>query len=305
MDRETVGAYDAGAAAFRQGLARAAGAGRSACAGPALLPPGGRTADIGCGSGREVAFLAANGFDAIGYDASDALLEQARLRYPRLAFATAVLPELAGVPDDSLRQRAVRDRDHASARAPQILDAVRRLLAILKPGGMLYLSWRVTDGADQRDPQGRLYSAFESALVREAIDGRATLLLDDEPVSASSGKKIHRIVARKIALIGPFRPVPDNARNSAVPLCGPWGVCHGNQSFGPFRHRHRRQQGHRLCGGDALRGLRRRRRHRRARQARRSTRRSRRSRRPTNGTRRSACRPMSASPPTSSAPTTR
>ena len=90
-------------------------------------------------------------------------------------------------------------------RRPQILDAVRRLLAILKPGGILYLSWRVTDGADQRDPHGRLYSAFESALIREAIDGVAAMLLDDEPVSASSGKKIHRIVARKIAPISPFR----------------------------------------------------------------------------------------------------
>ena len=84
-------------------------------------------------------------------------------------------------------------------RRPQILDAVRRLLAILKADGILYLSWRVTEGADQRDPHGRLYSAFESALIREGIDGVATLLLDDEPVSASSGKTIHRIVARKIA----------------------------------------------------------------------------------------------------------
>jgi hypothetical protein len=73
------------------------------------------------------------------------------------------------------------------------------LLAILKPDGVLYLSWRVTDGADRRDPHGRLYSAFESALIREAIEGTALILLDDEPISASSGKKIHRIVARKFA----------------------------------------------------------------------------------------------------------
>jgi hypothetical protein len=32
--------------------------------------------------------------------------------------------------------------------------------------------------------------------VREALAG-AVLLLDDEPVSLSSGKKIHRVVARK------------------------------------------------------------------------------------------------------------
>lgn len=39
-------------------------------------------------------------------------------------------------------------------------------------------------------------TAFDSALVRDALGG-ATLLLDDEPVSQSSGKTIHRIVARK------------------------------------------------------------------------------------------------------------
>ena len=32
---------------------------------------GGSSADIGCGSGREVAWLNANGFPAVGFDASD------------------------------------------------------------------------------------------------------------------------------------------------------------------------------------------------------------------------------------------
>jgi SAM-dependent methyltransferase len=120
------------------------------------------------------------------------------MRYPRLAFATAVLPELDGLPVESF-DNVLCETVIMHLRRPQILDAVRRLLAILKTNGILYLSWRVTDGADRRDPQGRLYSAFESALIREAIDGRAEALLDDEVLSASSGKKIHRIVARKTA----------------------------------------------------------------------------------------------------------
>lgn len=195
MDRTTIGAYDAGAAGFAKDWhEQPAPVDLHALIRRYFRP--GLTADVGCGSGREVAFLAANGFDAVGYDASDALLEQARLRYPRLKFATAALPELAGAPaaafDNVLCETVIMH-----LRRPQILDAVRRLLAILKPGGILYLSWRVTAVADRRDPQGRLYAAFESALVNEAIDGAATLLLDDEPVSASSGKTIHRIVARK------------------------------------------------------------------------------------------------------------
>jgi len=198
VDPETLNAYGAGAEKFAEdwhaqpaptdlhGLVKR------------FFHPGGRTADVGCGSGREVAFLAAGGYDAIGYDASDALLEQARLRYPRLSFATAVLPDLAGVPNAAF-DNVLCETVIMHLRRPQILSAVQRLLAILKPNGVLYLSWRVTDGADQRDDHGRLYSAFESALIREAVDGSAGVLLDDEPVSASSGKKIHRIVARKAA----------------------------------------------------------------------------------------------------------
>ena len=198
MDRETLGAYDAGAAEFAKDWhAQPAPTDLHALI-RRFFHPGGRTADVGCGSGREVAFLAAAGFDAIGYDASDALLEQARLRYPRLSFATGVLPVLAGVPDSGF-DNVLCETVIMHLRRPQILDGVRRLLAILKPDGILYLSWRVTNGAVQRDPHGRLYSAFESSLIREGLEGAAALLLDDEPLSASSGKKIHRIVARKLA----------------------------------------------------------------------------------------------------------
>ena len=84
MDRATVGAYDAGAAAFAKDWHDQPAPVDLHALVKRFFRPGGRTADIGCGSGREVAFLAANGFDAVGYDASDALLEQARLRYPRL-----------------------------------------------------------------------------------------------------------------------------------------------------------------------------------------------------------------------------
>ena len=195
IDSATIGAYDTGAAGFANDWHAQPAATDLHDVVRRYFRPG-LTADVGCGSGREVAFLAANGFDAVGYDASDALLEHARLRYPKLRFYTGVLPALEGVPlaafDNVLCETVIMH-----LRRPQILAAVRRLIAILKPGGTLYLSWRVTKGADQRDRLGRLYSVFESSLVREALDGIAVILLDDEPVSASSGKLIHRIVARR------------------------------------------------------------------------------------------------------------
>jgi hypothetical protein len=79
-----------------------------------------------------------------------------------------------------------------------LAPAVRRLFALLEPAGTLYLSWRVTEGADQRDAQGRLYAAFDADLVRRELK-TGTILLDEDVVSASSGKRIHRIVARSPA----------------------------------------------------------------------------------------------------------
>jgi hypothetical protein len=79
---------------------------------------------------------------------------------------------------------------------PDIATVARRLVALLNPGGTLYLSWRVTEGADLRDPQGRLYTAFAADLVRDALVGTA-VLFDQRATSASSRRIIHRMVARR------------------------------------------------------------------------------------------------------------
>ncbi|MTV15720.1 MULTISPECIES: class I SAM-dependent methyltransferase [Bradyrhizobium] len=195
MDRATLAAYDKDAAAFAQDwhdqppprdlqdiVAR-------------FFIKGGATADIGCGSGREVAWLNAHGFAAEGYDASEGLLAEARARYPTLRFARAELPDLSGIAagsfDNVLCETVIMHLDHAL-----IAPSVRRMFELVKPGGVLYLSWRVTAGHDTRDPHGRLYAAFDAALIRTEL-AAAELLLDAEVVSASSGKVIHRIIARR------------------------------------------------------------------------------------------------------------
>ena len=55
---------------------------------------GGATADIGCGNGRDAAWLTAHGYPAIGFDAAPAVLAEARRRHPGLRFETATLPAL-------------------------------------------------------------------------------------------------------------------------------------------------------------------------------------------------------------------
>jgi SAM-dependent methyltransferase len=194
MDRPTLAAYDTAAADFaRQWSEQPAPVDLHALVQRFFGP--GPTADIGCGSGREVAWLAANGFAATGFDPSDGLLREARARHPGLTFEQAALPELAGIADASFANVLCETVIMHLPRAA-IAPSVARLVAILRPGGILYLSWRVTPGADQRDGQGRLYAAFPAGLVIDALAGTA-ILLDQEPVSASSGKTIHRVIARK------------------------------------------------------------------------------------------------------------
>jgi SAM-dependent methyltransferase len=194
MDRKTLDAYDTAAAQFADDWA-------------GQPPPAdlhdlvrrffnnGATADIGCGSGREVAWLNTHGYPATGYDASPGLIAEARRRHTGCDFRIAALPELDGIAAGSfanvLCETVIMHLPHA-----EITASVRRLIDITKPGGVLYLSWRVTKEADQRDNSGRLYAAFDSALVRQAL-ASAKILFDEEAVSASSGKVIHRIIARR------------------------------------------------------------------------------------------------------------
>ena len=195
MDRLTLAAYDKDAAAFAKDWHEQPAPGDLQAIVARFFKRDGTSVDIGCGSGREVAWLNANGFPAEGFDASEGLLAQARSRYPGLSFAWAELPALRGIAansyDNVLCETVIMHLNHA-----RIAPSVRRLLDIVKPGGVLYLSWRVTEDADRRDQHRRLYAAFDASVVRAELDA-ATPLLDEEVISASSGKKIHRVVVKK------------------------------------------------------------------------------------------------------------
>jgi SAM-dependent methyltransferase len=193
MDAATLAAYDAAAAAYtREWEAQPTPVDLHDLVKRFFRP--GRTADIGCGSGRDAAWLVANGFPAVGYDPSAALLAQARAAHPGVTFEQAALPQLHGIADDTF-DNVLCETVIMHLGREEIAPAVRRMLAILKPDGILALSWRVEE-TDRRDERGRLYSAFDRNLVLRALSD-TTVLLDEQLVSASSGRKVHRIVARR------------------------------------------------------------------------------------------------------------
>ncbi|MCK9684541.1 class I SAM-dependent methyltransferase [Scleromatobacter humisilvae] len=195
MDAATLAAYDADAAAYAADwLAQEPPEDMYALLRAHFAP--GPTADVGCGAGRDTAWLAANGFDARGFDASTGLLDQARAAHPALRFDQAALPELAGVARGAFRnvlcETVVMHLDPALVGA-----SVRSLLSLLRPGGTLYLSWRVTDGEGKRDPVGRLYAAFDKRTVTDELAPGDTILHDEDRISVSSGKRVQRLVVRR------------------------------------------------------------------------------------------------------------
>lgn len=195
MDTETIRIYDEDAAAFARDWEDDQPAPEDLYDVIRTHFRRGPTVDVGCGSGRDTAWLVQNGFDAIGVDASDGLLAEARRRHPGVTFRKDALPALetlaAGTYANVLCETVIM---HLGAE--NVGPAVRRLVSLLTPGGVLYLSWRLTEGADERDKAGRLYAAFDKSAVAGALAG-TKIALDERIVSASSGRVVHRIVARR------------------------------------------------------------------------------------------------------------
>jgi SAM-dependent methyltransferase len=194
MDDATLSAYDRDAKAFADDWeTQPVPSDLHAVVRQFFIP--GPTADIGCGSGRDAAWLNASGYPTEGFDASEGLLAEARRRHPQIKFGKALLPGLEGVAEGSFAN-VLCETVIMHLEPGAITPTVERLLAILVAGGILYLSWRVTEEADRRDGYGRLYAAFDPELVLRAL--KATqILLDEQVGSVSSGKLIRRIVVRK------------------------------------------------------------------------------------------------------------
>lgn len=133
----------------------------------------GPTADVGCGAGETTDWLNRHGFQAIGFDADEALVEAARRAHPELDFAQAALPELPGIPSDVF-SNVLCAHALTSLDGTEVDGAVTRLIEILAPGGTLLMTAPSAAGG----------------LVSEAI-------LHEDAVPAASGVTARRIVARK------------------------------------------------------------------------------------------------------------
>lgn len=120
---------------------------------------GGNTADIGCGSGRDVHWLNMKGFPTIGYDASPAMLVEARQAFPTIDVRTAVLPDLYEIPD-GLYENVLSIATIMHLMQDDIPLAINNMARILQPDGRLLLSYRSSSQEQGRESDGRLFTAL-------------------------------------------------------------------------------------------------------------------------------------------------
>lgn len=154
----------------------------------------GTLAEVGCGNGRDAKWLNKNGFRVEAFDSSKELIRIAANLFPNIHFGIANLPELNEITkqyDNVICETVIMHLP-----TEQIERAIQSLQRILKSGGILYLSWRVTEGEDARHSDGRLYSAFSSEFVLKQFNGSQILHFEDK-VSSSSGKRVCRLILKK------------------------------------------------------------------------------------------------------------
>lgn len=143
-----------------------------------LLPPGGRILDFGCGSGRDSKFFLQEGFDVTATDGSAELCRLAR--------------ELTGLP---VRHELFQDFAETNTYdgiwacasilhlpKAELAGVLAKMVAALKPGGVIYTSFKYGDFEGTRN--GRYFTDFTEEGFRSFMQPIEGIRIEDWWVSA-------------------------------------------------------------------------------------------------------------------------
>lgn len=169
-DPRTIALYDARAGDYAQAFEKAAPSADLRGFMDAL-PAGARVLDLGCGTGRAAAFMAAEGFDVDPVDGSAGMVAEARTRHG-LPARQMRFDELEGaaIYDAVWANFSLTHAPHEAL--PGHLAAIARAL---RPGGLFHIALKTGSGT-LRDDLGRFYALHApEALIDQLAEAGFTL----------------------------------------------------------------------------------------------------------------------------------
>ncbi len=201
MDDQTRHAYDAQASAISANMRRTEVREVYTLV-ESFFHPGQPTIDVGCGSGRDVAWLQMRGYPATGYDGSPGMLREAHLAYPDIDVREDSLPDLAVVADGTYAN-ALCSAVLMHLPREEVIAAALTLARILRPGGRLVLTYRPSQTDGDREGDGRLFTPLPRGKLILLLEsaGFQILLATQQPDTARPGVTWTAIVAEKSMLL--------------------------------------------------------------------------------------------------------
>ncbi|MCX7084438.1 MAG: class I SAM-dependent methyltransferase [Methylococcales bacterium] len=123
------------------------------------------TLDVGCGIGRDTNWLNQQGYPAIGIDASEGMLNQAKQLYPDVKFIKDTLPDLKTLNEQCFKN-ILCSAVLMHLNQETLYAACLRLITLLEPAGHLIISIRNTK-ADNHRENGKLYEDIDIAEFKD------------------------------------------------------------------------------------------------------------------------------------------
>ncbi len=129
------------------------------------LPKGARILDAGSGSGRDTAVFLRHGYDASAFDASAALCRLST-RHTGVATRRLRFQEL-----DEIEQYDGIWANASLLHVPRVElpDCISRLIRALKPGGVMYMSFKHGSG-ERFAPEGRFFTDLTPDGLQSLLD---------------------------------------------------------------------------------------------------------------------------------------
>ena len=138
-----------------------------------LLPDGGRVLDWGCGSGRDSLAMMRAGYDVVPADLSDAMADATEA----LTGLTVRRESFADLDDEGVFEGIWASASLLHVPSKELPGALMRAVRALKPGGVLYVSFKYGDFEGERN--GRWFIDMDEAALRSVVDGVDGLEVED------------------------------------------------------------------------------------------------------------------------------